>query len=30
MTAGTEFVSVTAEKPTTNWPMWHCQAACFG
>ena len=28
MTAGTECVSVAAEKPTTNWPTWHCQEAC--
>ena len=28
MTAGTECVSVAAEKPTMNWPTWHCQEAC--
>ena len=28
MTAGTECVSAAAEKPTTNWPTWHCQEAC--
>jgi len=28
MTGGTECVSAAAEKPTTNWPTWHCQEAC--
>jgi len=28
MTAGTECVSVAAEKLTMNWPTWHCQEAC--
>jgi len=28
MTAGTQCVSIAAEKPRTNWKTWHCQEAC--
>jgi len=28
MTAGTGRISIAVEKPTTNWPTWHCQEAC--